>query len=215
MYGATRTHYPLTNEAAINYNKLQQQKPADLTIPCFVPSDKEPPRKKLHSSTRVRSPPGIVLSSESESKPAKRSSPGGDLSDPGRENSDNYVVVNNPMFDPDGKEIDEPASDGNNELAEEREHEVGFVFQNEFVLPGPHRWPEAAAFIKKDPKQLSSQRCIFIPEIQAPLYYHQWLGAYGSFMMCNSDRNGGIEADGQGLDPDNRSYFHERREIPS
>lgn len=97
----------------------------------------EPPRKKLHSSTRVRSPPGIVLSSESESKPAKRSSPGGDLSDPGRENSDNYVVVNNPMFDPDGKEIDEPASDGNNELAEEREHEVGFVFQNEFVLPGP------------------------------------------------------------------------------
>lgn len=73
---------------------------------------------------------GILLSSESDSKskvshPPEEASQVEIFSIQIKENSKNNIKINNPILDPDGKEINKPACD---RLAEEREHELGFVF---------------------------------------------------------------------------------------
>ncbi|KAL9026219.1 MAG: hypothetical protein Q9196_005081 [Gyalolechia fulgens] len=108
----------------------------------------------------------------------------------------------NPMFDSAAESIPDPGEGGNDAFAEEsKEQNVHFIFSNEFLAKCEYtdEWPNAARFIKKVPELKTSVACVDIPGMQFPLFQYQWLGAYTSFLMCHSDRNGGVVADEMGM----------------
>ena len=50
-------------------------------------------------------------------------------------------------------------------------------------------WPLAAAYIKVDTNQLSSEACACIPGIAFPLFHDHWNGTHKNFTMCNSEHS--------------------------
>ncbi|KAL9037174.1 MAG: hypothetical protein Q9180_003871 [Flavoplaca navasiana] len=171
------------------------------------------PHKRLRRATRSTKP-RIPLSSSPETSNSEGSdgyqpTPPKSTSDSPEDDSDVEIIdspVNNPMFDPEGKEMEELAGEGNRDLGEEDDEEVlyhlneklsshSMLSKCEFL----DSWALAAAFIKVDPNQLSSEPCVRVPGIELPLYQYQWNGVYKCFTMCMDDTNGVIMADEMGM----------------
>ncbi|KAL9641365.1 MAG: hypothetical protein Q9204_000060 [Flavoplaca sp. TL-2023a] len=173
----------------------------------------EIPRKRLRRATRSTKP-RIPLSSSPESSNSEGSdgyqpTPPKSTSDSLEHDSDVEIIdkpVNNPMFDPEGKEMEELAGEGNRDLGEEDDEEVLYHLNEKLSSHSMLSrcefldfWALAAAFIKVDPNQLSSEPCVRLPEIEFPLYQYQWNGVYKCFTMSMEDTNGAIMADEMGM----------------
>ncbi|KAL9041310.1 MAG: hypothetical protein Q9180_001361 [Flavoplaca navasiana] len=186
----------------------------------------EPPFKRIRQSIgltrpptppRIPSPTGDLEPSDyepsdyepSESEGFEPAASDVNASEDLGDNSDIAMLddpVYNPMFDPDAASMGDLTGEGNRELAEEDDDDVLYHLVDKLTSHSMlskcevlDYWPDAAAAIKADSKQLSSDPCVRVPELAFKLYQYQWLGVYVMFIMCLSDRNGVILADEMGM----------------